>query len=65
VTGGDGVDPALLGTVEHPDAGLQITYNGWPLYVFTGDSAPGDTNGQGQGDAWFALDPAGEPIAGD
>ena len=39
VTGGDGVDASLLGTVDHP-AGTQVTYNGWPLYFFAGDTAP-------------------------
>jgi len=62
VTGGDGVDASLLGTVDHPDAGKQVTYNGWPLYVFSGDSKPGDTHGQGQGGVWYAVDPTGNPI---
>ena len=62
VTGGDGVDASLLGTVEHPGAGTQVTYNGWPLYLFSGDSAPGDTNGQGQGGVWYVLDPTGNAI---
>jgi predicted lipoprotein with Yx(FWY)xxD motif len=62
VTGGDGVDATLLGTAEHPAAGTQVTYNGWPLYLFSGDSAPGDTNGQGQGGVWYALDPTGNAI---
>lgn len=65
VTGGDGVDPALLGTVEHPEAGIQVTYNGWPLYVFTGDLAPGDTNGHGQAGDWYTVDPTGNPIDDD
>ena len=62
VTAGDGVDASLLGTVEHPDAGTQVTYNGWPLYLFAGDSEPGDTNGQGQGGVWYALDPTGNAV---
>ena len=61
VTAGDGVDTSLLGTIEHP-TGIQVTYNNWPLYLFTGDTTPGDTNGQGQGDAWYVLDPTGNPI---
>jgi predicted lipoprotein with Yx(FWY)xxD motif len=61
VTAGDGTDATLLATVEHPE-GTQVTYNGWPLYVFAGDSVPGDTNGQGQSDVWFVLDPTGTAI---
>jgi predicted lipoprotein with Yx(FWY)xxD motif len=64
-TGGDGVDAALLGTATHSEAGTQVTYNGWPLYYFSGDSAPGDTNGEGQGGVWYVLDPAGNPIDND
>ena len=63
VTGGDGVDATLLDTVEHP-TGTQVTYNGWPLYLFSSDTAPGDTNGQGQGGNWFVIDPAGDAIEG-
>ena len=65
LTGGDGVDASLLGTTEHPAAGIQVTYNGWPLYFFAGDSAPGDTNGQGQGGVWYVLDPTGNAIDND
>ena len=62
IVGGDGVDVALLASVEHPTAGIQVTYNGWPLYLFTGDTAPGDTNGQGLDGLWYVVDPAGQPI---
>ena len=65
LTGGDGVDASLLDTTEHPAAGIQVTYNGWPLYFFAGDSAPGDTNGQGQGGVWYVLDPTGNAVDGD
>jgi predicted lipoprotein with Yx(FWY)xxD motif len=65
LTGGDGIDASLLGTTEHPTAGIQVTYNGWPLYFFAGDSAPGDTNGQGQGGVWHVLDPSGNAIEND
>jgi predicted lipoprotein with Yx(FWY)xxD motif len=62
-TAGEGVDESLLGTAARPDDGTeQVTYNGWPLYYFAQDSAPGDVNGQGVGDVWFVVDPAGEPI---
>jgi predicted lipoprotein with Yx(FWY)xxD motif len=38
--------------------------NGWPLYFFANDAAPGDTNGQGVGDNWFVVGTDGEPIQG-
>ena len=63
VVAGDGIDESLLGTVDHPE-GTQVTYNGWPLYFFSGDAAPGDTNGQGQGGVWFVVAPDGKLIEG-
>lgn len=36
-----------LGVVTRADGTLQATDNGWPLYTFAHDSAPGDTKGQG------------------
>jgi predicted lipoprotein with Yx(FWY)xxD motif len=63
-TAGDGVDESLLGTATRPDDNSeQVTYNGWPLYYFAEDAAPGDTNGQGVGDNWYVVDATtGEPI---
>lgn len=59
---GEGADGALLGTVEHPSGVTQATYNDWPLYYFAADEGPGDTNGQGVGDNWYVVSPAGEPV---
>ena len=39
-----------------------MTVDGWPLYFFSGDSAPGDTNGQGVGDVWYVVGPDGAAI---
>jgi hypothetical protein len=33
------------------------------VYRYAGDSAPGDTNGQGIGGVWWALDVDGNPIS--
>jgi predicted lipoprotein with Yx(FWY)xxD motif len=62
--GGGDVDGSLLGTSARDDGKMQVTYNGHPLYFFSGDQAPGDTNGQGIGDVWFVVSPAGDPIEG-
>ena len=62
--GGGGVDESLLGTSARDDGTMQVTYNGHPLYYFSGDQASGDTNGQGIGDIWFVVSPAGDAIKG-
>ncbi len=53
-------DAGMLGTVTRPDGTEQVTYNGYPLYYFAGDSAEGDANGQGIGGVWFIASPSGE-----
>ena len=37
--------------------GNQIEYNGHPLYTFSGDTAPGQTNGEGLFGMWFVATP--------
>jgi predicted lipoprotein with Yx(FWY)xxD motif len=59
---GNGVT-GTLATVTRTDGSLQVTYNGWPLYYFAKDSAPGDTNGQGLLNAWFVAPLSGDPQA--
>jgi predicted lipoprotein with Yx(FWY)xxD motif len=62
---GEGVDAAMLGTITREDGTMQVTYNGWPLYLFEEDGAPGDVNGQGLeefGGLWYLVSPTGEAI---
>ncbi len=54
-----GVDPQLIGYVERADGTCQVTVNGWPVYYFSGDKAPGELNGQGVKGTWFAVSPTG------
>ena len=63
-TAGEGVDASLLGTTTRTDGAVQVTYNGWPLYYFSGDVAPGDTNGQALNDIWWVVDATGNAITG-
>jgi predicted lipoprotein with Yx(FWY)xxD motif len=63
---GSGVKASLLGTTVRSNGQRQVTYNGHPLYLYAGDQAPGDTNGQGStgfGAPWLALSPAGSGIS--
>ena len=59
---GAGVDGTLLSTLTRDDGSMQMTYNGWPLYIFSGDIAPGDATGQGMDGVWFLVTPAGEAV---
>jgi predicted lipoprotein with Yx(FWY)xxD motif len=59
-TAGPGVVPRLLGTVRRPDGRLQVTYDGWPLYLWIGDSAPGQATGQADDmGLWYVLSVTG------
>ena len=50
-----GLNATSFNVVSRADGKEQLTYDGWPLYVFSGDHKPGDDNGQGMGGIWFAL----------
>lgn len=53
----------VVATITGVDGSTQVTLNGWPLYYFVGDSAAGDTNGQGMNGVWWVLGPDGEKIS--
>ncbi len=55
-----GVDQNLVGSIKRPDGTMQLTLNGWPLYRYTGDKQPGDTNGQDVGQVWYVSTPDGQ-----
>ncbi|WP_329126501.1 SCO0930 family lipoprotein [Streptomyces sp. NBC_01465] len=44
-------------TFNRPDGLKQQSLNCWPTYTFSGDTKPGDTNGQGIGGTWYAISP--------
>ncbi len=54
---GDGLDMADFGVIEHPEGGMQTTYNGWPLYYWANDLNPGETKGEAVGNVWFVAKP--------
>ncbi|MGW3063016.1 SCO0930 family lipoprotein [Streptomyces sp. NPDC001130] len=57
-----GVKKKGLMGFTRPDGVQQMTVNCWPIYTFSGDKAPGDTNGQGVGGTWYAVSPDGKPV---
>jgi predicted lipoprotein with Yx(FWY)xxD motif len=54
-----GVDAGLVASIMTKDGICQATLNGWPLYTYSKDTAPGQTNGEGVGGTWFASSPTG------
>ena len=59
-----GLDVTKLTTVKNAAGDMQVVYNGHPLYHYSGDAAPGDTNGQGKLGIWYLVSPAGDKITG-
>ncbi|GHH84000.1 lipoprotein [Streptomyces sulfonofaciens] len=58
----DGVPTAKIGIVKRDDGRRQVTIGGWPVYRFSGDTGPGQTNGEGVGGTWFAVSPTGGKV---
>jgi predicted lipoprotein with Yx(FWY)xxD motif len=64
-TVGAGATAAKLGTSKRTDGSLQATYAGHPLYLYAGDSKPGQTTGEGIdqfGAEWYVLAPSGHKV---
>jgi predicted lipoprotein with Yx(FWY)xxD motif len=63
-TAGPGVSKSKLGSFK-VGGKTEVTYNGYPLYLYKADSSPGMTTGQATttfGGAWYVLNAAGTPI---
>jgi predicted lipoprotein with Yx(FWY)xxD motif len=60
-----GASSSQIKLVRRSDGKMQVTYNGHPLYFFSGDSSAGQTSGQGVnafGALWWAVSPAGSKV---
>ena len=60
-----GVESSLLGSDPDPAGGRVLTYNGWPLYTYSGDVEPGQATGQAidlNGGEWYVIRPSGQPL---
>lgn len=62
---GTGVNQSLLGTIKVAGVGQQVTYNGHPLYTYSGDSGPHQTsyvNFSAFGGRWPAMNAKGQEV---
>ena len=65
VTASGGAKSSDLGTITRSDGTKQVTYDGHPLYFFSGDSGPGTASGQGNdgfGAKWWLVSPSGSDV---
>jgi predicted lipoprotein with Yx(FWY)xxD motif len=51
-----------VGTITRDDGTMQVTLDGWPLYLWQDDANPGDTTGQGVQGVWWVVDADGAKI---
>jgi predicted lipoprotein with Yx(FWY)xxD motif len=61
------VQQAALATSKRSDGSMQVTYQGHPLYYFSGDKSAGSTAGQGSdgfGAKWWVVGVDGKAITG-
>jgi predicted lipoprotein with Yx(FWY)xxD motif len=59
---GPGVRASLLSSIRIAGGKTQVTYAGHPLYLYSGDSGPGETSYVGEsmfGGRWYALNASG------
>jgi predicted lipoprotein with Yx(FWY)xxD motif len=60
-----GVRASLISTTKRGDGTTQVVYAGHPLYRFSGDTSPGQANGEGInhfGGRWYMVSPAGTAL---
>jgi predicted lipoprotein with Yx(FWY)xxD motif len=51
-----------LDAIERSDGGMQVTYNGLPLYFWIQDTEPGQTTGHGVNEVWAVARAVNSPI---
>ena len=47
--------PGRLGVITRPNGVKQVTLNGYPLYFYIGDKAPGQAKGDGISGSWHVI----------
>jgi predicted lipoprotein with Yx(FWY)xxD motif len=49
------IDKGPLGFIVRPEVGIQVLWDGYPVYYWEGDSQPGEVTGQGVAGHWWVL----------
>ena len=49
---------SCVGTIKR-GKGLQVTYAGWPLYTYVGDTKAGQMTGEGMEKTWYVVSAKG------
>jgi predicted lipoprotein with Yx(FWY)xxD motif len=56
-----GLNSSEFTTLQRSDGKAQVAFKGWPLYLYSKDTKPGEINGQGVNGIWFVVDPSDFP----
>jgi predicted lipoprotein with Yx(FWY)xxD motif len=65
LSAGPGLHGSLLSSIKLANGSRQLTYAGHPLYLYSGDSGPGETSYVGAnefGGSWYAVNSAGHSV---
>jgi predicted lipoprotein with Yx(FWY)xxD motif len=65
LSGGVGINRSLIGTIKRTNGKRQVTYNGWPLYYYVGDTRTGQVSCQNIrefGGLWLVVRPSGKLV---
>ena len=61
---GTGIRASKLGTIRRSNGQMQVTYAGYPLYLYAADTKAGSDEGEGVGGSWFAVASSGALVKG-
>ena len=65
IPAGSTLNSKLLGTIRRKNGSLQVTFNGHPLYFYSGDTKVGTTAGEGRfqfSGYWYAVGTNGKAL---
>lgn len=64
-TTSDRIRKDLIGSIDREDGRRQLTYNNWPLYIYSLEKSQNETLGHGKREfdnIWLLISPEGQPL---